>query len=138
MLLSRITLLGWVLFAALVFVVLLPTLALADLSAAPTGQLVLPAAQIWVVVVGLLTPLVAYVLNSHLWASLSEPYKAFIQIVVSAGAAAITTAITTNVLGFNDATLQLIVTSVFASLVAHKVLWVPSGVQARLTRTVPS
>ena len=117
----------------LVVALVLPATVLASNGGVPSPHLVLPVSQIWVVVVGLLTPLLGYVTNSKLWKEAPEPVKALVQVVIAAVAAAVTTAITTNVFGWNNATLQLIVTGVFAALASHQFLWVPSGVQARLT-----
>jgi hypothetical protein len=119
---------------AVLCLLLIPTLALAgELPAAPTPHLALPAAQIWVILVGLLTPLLGYVMNTALWKTAPEPVKALLQAVVSAIAAAITTAISTSVFGLNDATLELILTSVAASFGAHAWIWRPSGIAAHLT-----
>jgi hypothetical protein len=109
----------------------LPSVVLA-LAASPAPHLVLPVAQIWVVVVGLLSPLVGYVVNSNLWKTAPEPVKAFVQVVIAAVAAAITTAISTSVFGLNAATLQLIITGVVAALSSHALLWRPSGIAAHL------
>lgn len=120
------------LLLALLVLALTPFSALA-LVASPAPHLVLPVSQIWVVVVGLLTPLIGYVVNTSLWKKAPEPVKAFVQVVVAAIAAAITTAISTSVFGWNSATLQLIVTGIISALAAHQLLWRPSGVAAKLT-----
>ena|ERR1035441_8132183 len=104
------------------------------LAAAPISHLVLPASEIWVIIVGLLTPLIGYVTNTALWKTAPEPVKALVQAVISAIAAAITTAVATSTFGFNDTTLQMIVLGVLASFGAHAIVWKPSGVQAHLTR----
>jgi hypothetical protein len=125
---ARILLLGLFCF------LLLPPAALAgELPAAPISHLALPASQIWVILVGLLTPLVGYVTNTALWKTAPEPVKALVQALVSAAAAAITTAVATSTFGFNDASLQLILTGVIASFGAHAIAWKPSGVAAHLT-----
>lgn len=120
-----ILLLGLLLLAAL------PSAVFA-LAATPAPHLILPVAQIWVVVVGLLSPLIGYVVNSNLWKTAPEPVKALVQVIVAAIAAAITTAISTSVFGINAATLQLIITGVLAALGSHSLLWKPSGVAAHL------
>jgi len=94
---------------------------------------VLPVSQIWVVVVGLVTPLLGYVTNTTLWRNAPEPVKAFVQVLIAAVAAAITTAISTNVFGANNATLQLILTGVVTALASHSLLWKTSGIAAHLT-----
>lgn len=82
--------------------------------------------QLWALLIGSLVPLVTYVLNSlH---HLGEPVKAFVLLLASAFAAALYTALSTNVIGFNAATLELVVTGVVGALGAHHLLWKPSGV----------
>lgn len=91
----------------------------------------LPWPQLWPVVIGSLVPLVTYGLNRAApW--ISQPVKAVVLVVVSAIATALYTALATNVLGFNDATLQLVLTGVVASLAAHHMLWKPSGISTLL------
>lgn len=121
-----------ILLLGLLLLLLIPSSVLA-LAASPGSHLVLPVAQIWVVVVGLITPLLGYVVNTSLWKNAPEPVKAFIQVALAAVAAAITTAISTSVFGWNNATLQLIITGVITALASHSLLWKPSGVQAHLT-----
>jgi hypothetical protein len=127
------TLLLSVLLLVLLFVLMAPALAAAELPASGKPTLVLPFSQLWALVVGLLSPLVAYVLNTKLWRNMPEPYKAFIHVLVSAVAGAIYTAAATPAFGWNDATFQLVLTSVLSAFAAHGLLWKPSGVQARLT-----
>jgi uncharacterized membrane protein YeiH len=110
---------------------------LATLQAVPTHTLVLPVSQIWVVIVGILTPLIGYVVNSKFWINMPEPFKGFIQALIAAIGGAITVAITTNVFGFNSATLQLIVTAIVAAFGAHAIIWKPTGVQAVLRNPSP-
>lgn len=116
----------------LLLALLVPASSLA-LAAPPAPHLVLPVAQIWVVLVAVFTPLIGYITNTALWKSAPEPVKAFVQVVIAAVASAITAAISTNVFGLNSATLQLIITGVLTALGSHALLWKPSGVQAHLT-----
>jgi hypothetical protein len=110
---------------ALVSLLLLPTIALA------AGTTLVPVPQIWVVVLGAVVPLLTYVLN-HFAPWVTEPVKATILVVAAAVVAVIYTAIETSVLGFNDATLQLVVTAIISALGAHLLLWKPSGFSAKL------
>jgi hypothetical protein len=126
-----------VLFLLVLVLLLVPAVSLAATGSVPSTHLILPVSQIWVVVVGLFAPLIGYITNTTLWRNAPEPVKAFVQVLIAAISAAITTAISTSVFGFNNATLQLIVTGVFTALAAHSLLWKPSGVQAHLT-TPPS
>lgn len=106
-----------------------PELALA--AAVPSPHLAFPVSQVGVLVVGALVPLVTYALN-HFAPWVTESIKAVVLLVVSAAAAAIYTAIATNVLGWNDATLQLILTGIVSSLGAHGLLYRPAGINVRL------
>jgi hypothetical protein len=114
------------LFAAL----LIPALAAAS-AAVPAPTLVFPWQQVWPIVIGGLVPLVTYVLN-HVGPWLTEPIKALVLVLVSAIATALYTALATKVFGLNNATLQLVLTGVFASLFSHKLLWLPSGISTLL------
>lgn len=107
-----------------------PAVALAS-SAVNAPTLVLPWQQVWPLVIGGLVPLVTYVLNrAGPW--VSQPVKAFVLVIVSAIATALYVAFATNVIGFNTATLQLILTGVGASFAAHHWLWKPAGVSTLL------
>jgi len=59
-----------------------------------------------------------------------ERFKAVVQVVVAAIAAALYMALDTKVFGFNDPTFELVVTSIVAALGAHHWLWKPSGISA--------
>lgn len=120
--------LGVALFLLAVFLAL-PSLAVASAVSAPTQ--VFPVDQVWALVVGGMVPLVTYALN-YVGPWVSEPIKAAVLVVVSAAATALYTALATNVIGFNVATLQLVLTGVASSLAAHHALWKPSGVAAAL------
>jgi len=101
----------------------------AVVSSAP--HLAFPTTQVWTLVIGALVPLLSYVVNHFApWAS--EQAKAVFLLIVSAGGAALYTALSTNVIGFNDATLQLVLSGVIAALAAHGLLWRPSGISAKL------
>lgn len=120
--LARVTLLS------LLLLMLIPTLA----YAVGTGStLVLPNKQLWTLLIGALVPLFTYVLNAvGPW--VSEPAKALVLVIVSAAAVALYTALSTSVLGFNSATLELVVTGIVGSLGAHHLLWRPSGISTIL------
>lgn len=102
-------------------------------------HLALSQTQMWIVVVGILSPTVAYCLNNKLlrrvWESLPEPVAGMIHLLVAAAAAGAYEAVETSQLGWNAATAQYILTAVVASFVAHGIIWKPTGVQATLTRT---
>jgi hypothetical protein len=108
---------------------------LVALQAAPSPHLILPVAQIWVIVVSAFSPLLGYVLNNKVFrAKIPEPMKAFVQVLLAGIAAGITTAVATPDFGVNSATLQLVVTGIVTALGAHGLLWKPSGVAGTLTQ----
>lgn len=94
-------------------------------------SLLLSYHQLWVAIIGALVPGIAYLVNHHApW--ISEPIKAAVFVVVAAASSALYAALATNVFGWNDATLQLVVTGVVTALAAHFGFWKPSTVAARL------
>lgn len=103
----------------------LPAMALA------AGTTLTPVPQLWVIVLGGLTPLVTYVLN-HVAPWVTEPVKATVLAVVAAAVAAAYTAIETSVFGFNSTTLQLLVSAIVAAFAAHALIYKPSGISAKL------
>jgi len=107
---------------------------LTALQAQPADHLVLPVAQIWVVLVSLFTPLLGYVLNNKVFrVTLPEPVKAIVHLLLAGVVAGITTAIATPDFGLNSATLQLVLTGIATALGSHALLWKPSGVASKLT-----
>lgn len=121
------TLLGCLCLAFLL-VIMLPAFAVA---ATISHQLVFDTHQLWTLVIGALVPLFTYILN-HVGPWLSEPVKAAVLVIVAAVAAALYTALATNILGLNTPTLELVLTGVVAALGAHHLLWKPSGISTLL------
>jgi hypothetical protein len=119
---------NWLVRAALL--ALLGLLMIPALAFAVNATLV-PVPQVWVLLLGALTPLVSYVLN-HYGAWISEPVKAFVLAAVAAIVAALYTAIETSVFGWNNATFQLVLGAIVAAFVAHHLLWKPAGISAKL------
>jgi hypothetical protein len=112
------------------FLLLVPAFARAAGAAVAPTQ-VLSQSQLWTAVIGALVPLVTYVLNHYApWAN--ETVKGIVLLVVAAVAGGLYTALGTSVFGFNDQTLQLVATSVFAAFAAHGLIWKPTGVAASL------
>ena len=93
--------------------------------------MLLGTTQLWVLLIGSLVPLVTYVIN-HVGPQISEPIKATVVAVAAAAAAALYTAIETSVLGFNSATLQLVLTAIVSAFGSHLLLWKPSGISVKL------
>lgn len=137
---KRVALQAFILAVVALLTIPIAALAVTNGGANPTNKLTFPPAMVWVVVVAIFTPLAAYLINSKLWRNASEPVKALVQVAVSAVAAGVTTAITTNVFGLNNATLELILVSVVTSLKVGHPLWVKAQVQQRLVlpRTAPA
>lgn len=97
---------------------MVPGLALADGETPIPDSLVFPTEQVWAAAAAALTPAVMYVLNHYApWTS--EPVKGLAQGLAAAAAAGIVQAITAGDVGFNDTTLQFIVTGLAAAVVAH-------------------
>lgn len=94
-------------------------------------EVILPATQLAVLAIGLLTPLVGYVLN-YLGPWVDERVKGVVQVLVAAIAAGLYQALDAGHLGFNNTTLQLVITAVLAALAAHHWLWKPSGISTTL------
>jgi uncharacterized membrane protein SirB2 len=100
-------------------------------SERPAPSLLLPSGQTAVLLLGSLVPLATYLLNTRApW--VDEKVKALVVVLVSAVVAGVYQAIELNDVGFNSHTLQLVLTSVIAALGAHKLLYLPSGISAKL------
>jgi hypothetical protein len=117
--------LGRLALLALLCLLLLPALAFA------AGTVLAPVPQVWVVLLGALTPLAVYVLN-HAAPWVSEPAKAIVLAVVAGVVAAIYTAIETSIFGFNSATLQLVLSAIVSAFGAHLLVYKPSGISVKL------
>lgn len=77
-----------------------------------------PTDQIWAIVAGGLAPLVAYILN-YLGPWVDEKIKGIVQLIAAAIAGGLAQAITAGNIGFNNTTLQFVVTAILASMVGH-------------------
>lgn len=115
---------------AMVLLAFIPASALAD-AAMPQPTLALPTDQVWTIIAGSLVPLVAYVLNKY-GPHTSEKMKAFVHIIAAAVAGGLVEAITVGGVGFNDVTLQFVMTAIVTALAAHGFLWKPSGISTAL------
>lgn len=103
----------------------------ADPAPAPAPTLLLPTEQIWAFAAGGLVPLLTYVINH--WAPwVSEPVKAFVFVLGAAVAGGITQAIDVGNVGFNDQTLQFVLSAIFAAVVAHAGIYTRGGINTRL------
>jgi len=106
--------------------------AYAELPAPEGTHLVLTAAQLWPIVLGAITPLASYVINSKLWSEAPEILKALVQLFVAAVVGAIWAAVATPAFGFNDQTLQLVITTVIANFGSHLLVWERAHVNIKL------
>jgi di/tricarboxylate transporter len=118
--------LGLLLLAMLI----LPAVALAD-PPPPQRTLAFPTDQVWTLIVGALVPLLTYALN-YVGPWLDEKVKAIILVIVAAIAGGVTQAVVAGDVGFNNTTLQFVLTAVIAALGAHGWLWRPSGTNVAL------
>lgn len=126
----RISLTLRILLAAVVFALVLPVAALAA-DPSVSGDFVFPSLQVWTIVAGSLVTVVTYVINRVApW--VGQGTKAFVLVITAAIAAGITQSIDGGTVGFNNETLQLVVTAVVAAFGSHLLLWRPSGIQAKL------
>ncbi len=112
---------------ALLALLLLPAFALA----AAGGVGFVPSVQTWALILGAVTPLFTYVLN-HYAPWIGEATKALVLAVVSGVVGAIWAAIETKVFGWNDATVQLVLTAILGAFGVHALVWKPSGISAKL------
>ncbi|MDB5280829.1 MAG: hypothetical protein JWR61_5784 [Ferruginibacter sp.] len=94
-------------------------------------NLLLGNTQLWVLVIGSLSPLIGYVLN-RVGPWLDESVKLVVQVVVAAVTTSLYTALETNVFGFNNATVQLVVSGIAAAFAAHHWLWKAGKVNTKL------
>jgi mannitol-specific phosphotransferase system IIBC component len=84
-------------------------------------ETLLPYTQVYVLVIGSLVPLAAYVIN-HYAPWVDERIKALVQVVVAAASAGLYQALEVGHIGLNGTTLQLVVTAIIGALGAHKLL----------------
>ena len=113
------------------FALALPTAALAAVDPVQTGQWSLSTTQLTTLIVGALVPIVTYVLN-HIGPWLDEKTKAAVLIVVSAVAGGLWQAIEVGGVGWNDQTLQFVITAIIGALTAHNFFYRPAGINTAL------
>lgn len=118
------------LFLGTLFLFVLAPMALAS-TVAPQGPLALDSTQTWALLISAFVPLVTYVLN-HVGPWVSEPAKAFVLVLASGASGGLYEALSSSSFGWNSATVQVVITSVFGALAAHHLLWKPAGVSAML------
>lgn len=109
---------------------LLPSSAWAAASVPPNTTLALPQDQLITAAIACLVPLVTYVIN-HSAPWVSESVKAIV-LVIAAGLTAGLYQAFDQGFEFNNTTGQLILTAIFSALAAHKLLWSPSTIAAKL------
>jgi hypothetical protein len=107
------------------------TLYLPPLAFASGGLGFAPSIQTWALILGAVTPLFTYVLN-HVGPWLSEKTKALVLLVISGAVGAVYTAIETSTFGWNDSTVQLVLTAILGAFGAHALVWKPSGINSAL------
>lgn len=97
----------------------------------PAPTLVLPTDQLWAYLASTLVTLPTYLVNKY-GPQVSEPVKGLVLMLTTAVAAGVTQAITMGNVGFNQTTLQVVVTSVFVAFMAHKFVWQTTGIARNL------
>lgn len=99
---------------------LLPGMALADAAPPPQTTLAFPTDQVWTLLAGALAPLAAYVLN-YIGPHTDEKVKGLVQAVVAAIAGGVGQAISAGpgTVGFNNTTLQFVLSAIAAAVFAH-------------------
>lgn len=94
-------------------------------------HLLIPTTQLIVFAIGALVPIATYILNHFApWAD--EKVKGIVTIVVAALSAGLYQALDAGHLGFNNTTLQLVLTAIFAALTAHHLFYKPSTISTAL------
>lgn len=126
----KLGLFGWLWLVMVSTALFAPAVASAA-TAHPTTVNLLSNSQLWVMIFGALTPLATYMLN-HFAPWVSEPVKGIVLAVVAAAVGALVTAVHTGVFGWNQTTLQMLVTAVVAAFSAHLLIWKPTAIAAAL------
>lgn len=112
---------------AILILLVLPALALA----ATSGVGFAPSVQTWALILGAITPLFTYVLNHYApWTS--EAVKATVLAVVAGVVGAVWSAIETGVFGWNDQTVQLVLTAILGAFGAHALVYKRAGIAEKL------
>lgn len=94
-------------------------------------HLLLANKQFIVLALGMVCPLVGYVLN-RVGPWVDETIKAAVQIVLAAVVGALFTALETNAFGWNEPTIQLVLTAIVGALTAHHWFWKPAKINTKL------
>src|SRR5882762_7653969 len=109
----------------------LASLFLPSLALAAGGVGFVPSVQTWALILGAVTPLFTYILN-HYAPWISEAAKAIALAVVAGVVGAVWSAIETGVFGWNDATVQLVVTAILGAFGAHALIFKPAEINKTL------
>lgn len=121
----------WLLAAALFLLLAIPAHALASAAPAPASKLVIPSLQFWTAALAALAPLGTYVLNRYApWAD--ERVKAIVHVVMAAAVGVVYPLIATGGWAFDTRHLELVGSAVISALIAHRILWMPSGISTAL------
>lgn len=94
-------------------------------------HVLLPYTQVIALLIGALVPAVTYVLN-HYAPWVTEKAKAVALVITAAVAAGLYQALDGGTIGWNNVTLQLVVSAVAAAFAAHHWFWKPSTISTSL------
>jgi len=94
-------------------------------------EVLLPTTQIVVMAIGALVPLVTYILN-HYAPWVDEKVKGVVLVLVAAASAGLYQAVEANNFGFNNTTLQLVMSAIFTALLAHNWFYTKSTISTAL------
>lgn len=127
-LLLGLCLAAWV---ALLALVATPFVFAAEAAERPAPTLLLPPEQAVAILLGVLSPIVTYVINyAAPW--VDEKVKGIVHVLVAGVVAGVYQAIELGEVGFNQPTLQIVLSAIIAALAAHNLLYRPSGISAAL------
>lgn len=101
------------------------------LAAVPQTALALPAAQVWTLFIGGLSPLVTYLMN-HYAAWVDEKVKAVVFTLVAAISGGLYQALTVGAVGFNGKTAEYVLTAIVGAVGAHHGIYKPGQISTAL------
>jgi hypothetical protein len=119
------------LFLAVLFFALAATAGAAEDAPLPETKVPLPADQFWPTLIAVFTPLPTYLLNHYApWAS--EQVKGIVQVSIATAAGVVYPLVANRTWDFDVAHLEIVGSAVLSALLAHKLLYAPTGINLSL------